>query len=70
MAVIPYFIVDAALRCMRKIHGPCAVGTTFGITAAGEDLAGEMTVYGTTGMTVAHFYKEKIVNAISAVLSG
>ena len=56
MAVIPYFIVDAALRCMRKIHGPCAVGTAFGITVAGEDLAGEMTVYGTTGMTVAHFH--------------
>lgn len=68
--MIPYFIVDAALRCMRKIHGPCAVGTAFGITAAGEDLAGEMTVYGTTGMTVAHFHKEKIVNAISAVLAG
>ena len=70
MAMIPYFIVGAALRCMRKIHGPCAVGTTFGITAASENLAGEMTVYGTTRMTVAHFHKEKIVNAISAVLAG
>lgn len=68
--MIPYFIVDAAFRCMRKIHGPCAVGTTFGITAASENLAGEMTVYGTTGMTVAHFHKKKIVNAISAVLAG
>lgn len=50
------------------VHVPS--GRPSASTAAGEDLAGEMTVYGTTGMTIAHFHEKKIVNGISAVLAG